>query len=187
MIEVELRTFISEEKYNELLSYFKGENIDVKTQKQITYYFAGEQDFRMMITDEYCQLWLKKGKIHDDAREEFIVRIDKSYKDNLLNMLEILGFKVEIKWFRIRNSLKWNDVKVTLDYTYGYGYIMELELIVETEKEVEDGKMKLKELFNKLNVEVSEKKLFQEKYEDYKANWSKYTRGVNEDQFLRVG
>lgn len=57
MIEVELRSFITKEKYDELIAKY-----NVEAQKQITYYFDTKQDFRMMKTKDYTQLWLKTGK-----------------------------------------------------------------------------------------------------------------------------
>lgn len=185
MIEVELRTFIDESKNNELLKYFEQKDIEVINQKQITYYFKGDQDFRLMLTNDFCQLWLKRGEIHDEAREELIVKVDNKYKDDLIGMLKLLGFDIEIKWFRVRNSLVWNNIDVTLDYTHGYGYILELEKLVEDESQIESGKEILNKGFEELNIKMSEKQLFKEKYEDYKINWEKYTSEIDEMLFLK--
>ena len=72
----------------------------MKEERQITSYFKGDVDFRLMNTSDYLKLWLKTGKIHDDAREEMSVIIDKKYEKDLLKMLDILGYEIEIKWYR---------------------------------------------------------------------------------------
>lgn len=187
MIEVELRAFVSESKYNALLNFFKENAVYKGTQKQITSYFDCEKDLRLMVTDDnYCQLWLKKGKIHQDAREELIVKVDKSYKDILLKMFEEIGLNIKIKWYRIRKSYEWNNIKVDLDFTYGYGHILELEILVEDTKEVENAKTHLKEIFKSLEIPITEKEIFTEKFNDYEINWAAYTKDLTEDNFMNL-
>lgn len=184
MIEVELRTFLTENKYYELLNYFKNNGCSINTQKQVTYYFSGKQDFRLMLTKNFCQLWLKKGELHDEAREELVVKIDNQYRQSLISMLKALEFDIKIKWFRIRNSFVWNNFDVTLDYTHGYGYILEFEMLVENEENVEEGKQILKKQFDELDIEIVDKQLFKDKYEDYKENWQTYTKDISEEDFI---
>ncbi|HBY19615.1 MAG: hypothetical protein A2Y24_06285 [Clostridiales bacterium GWE2_32_10] len=179
MLEVELRTFINKNKYEELLKFFKDKNLRITEEKQITCYFEGDKDFRLMLTDEYCQLWLKDGELHDDAREEQIVKVDNIYKDSLIKMLYKLGYEEEIKWYRVRNSLVWDGIYVTIDYTHGYGYILEVEIQVENDEDIENAKAKLQELFKALNVELTEKSEFKDKFEDYKKNWREYTKDAS--------
>jgi len=184
MIEVELRTFINKDKYEELLKFYSGKNIEIKKEKQITTYFKGDKDFRLMVTPDYCQLWLKDGEIHDDAREEVVVKLEKSYKESLVTMLHKLGYEEEIKWYRVRNSFTDNNIYITIDYTHGYGYILEMEKQVEKEEDIESAKTKLQKVFENLNIELTEKKEFKEKYEDYKINWNEYTQNIDEEQFV---
>ncbi len=183
MIEVEQRSFITREKHDELLNKFKTENIEIKTESQITYYYKGEKDFRLMITKDYCQLWVKEGKLHDDAREELVVKVEKEYEESLKKMLNKIGFMEQIKWYRVRNSLMWNNIYVTLDYTHGYGYVLEMEKLVDSNHSIEAIKDLLQSCFEQLGVEITDKKSFLEKYEDYKINWIKYTKDIKEDDF----
>jgi len=184
MIEVELRTFLTNKQYHDLTSFFISLDYDIKETRQITYYFKGEKDFRLMITTDYLMLWVKTGHIHDEARNEMIVKIDPKYKDDLIKMLHFLGYEEEIKWYRIRRELSYNEISVTIDYTYGYGYIMEAEVLVKKEVEVKEAKQKLENLFKELNIEISPKEIFKNKYEDYKVNWQVLTKDVDESNFL---
>lgn len=184
MIEVEQRSFISEEKYNELISYFKNKGVNFEESKQITYYFKGDVDFRIMQADNYTKMWLKKGKMHDDAREEIEVFIDNKYRSNLMQMFDCLGYEVEIKWFRKRLTGIYQDVTLTADYTVGYGYIIELEKLIDNDTNIEVIKDYLLNIFKDLEIKISDKQEFKDKYEDYKINWDKYTEGISNEEFL---
>jgi adenylate cyclase class IV len=96
-----------------------------------------------------------------------------------------IGFCTKIKWFRIRRKYLLDCVDISLDYTVGYGYIVEAEVIIDNDKNLQNAKEKVYALFNKLNVKVTPEAIFTKKYNDYKMNWSKYTKNINEDEFLK--
>lgn len=184
MFEVEQRSFISEEEYNKLIKCFTDNKVVFNESKQITYYFKGDIDFRIMYTNNYTKMWLKKGQIHDDAREEMEVLVDNKYSLDLSKMLECLGYEVEIKWFRKRLEGDYQDIKLTIDYTVGYGYIIEVEKIVTDESLIDETKDMLCDILKSFNIEISKKEEFKEKYNDYKKNWKDYTKNINEKKFL---
>lgn len=183
MFEVEQRSFISEEKYNELINRFKDK---LNYNAQISYYFSGEKDFRIMLTKDYIQMWLKEGKMHDDSREEHVVKLDNTNKNELLALLNCLGYNVEIKWFRKRNEMDHNGYDLTIDYTVGYGYIIEVEKRIDDESLIEQTKKELIGLLNELGVDISAKEEFKNKFEDYKLNYLNYTSDIDEEEFIRV-
>ena len=169
-IEFEIRSFITEEKYNELLEFFRRNAEFVKEDLQETHYFDCEQDLRIQKNNLGSKIWLKKGKIHDDAREEIEVFTKENSFENLGKLFSALGHKVEIKWLRKRNEFNWNGIKVCLDFTKGYGYIIELERIgLEENKEkiLEELRGRLRDL----NIFETAKEIFEEKYNYYKEHW----------------
>ncbi len=181
MIEVELRSFITKEKYDELISKY-----NMESQKQITYYFDTKQDFRMMKTKDYTQLWLKTGKMHEESRLERVVKIDNKYRNDLESMLELLEYNVDIKWFRTRTKVDLEqNAQMCIDYTVGYGYILEIEKQVSDQLNVEEAKRLLEKDFNELGITISKKEDFDKKYKDYVENWKEYTKDVNEEEFLK--
>jgi predicted adenylyl cyclase CyaB len=169
-IEVEIRSFISREKYEELLEFFKKKATFTKEDFQETHYFDCEQDLRIQKNNSGSKIWLKKGKIHDDAREEIEIFTENESFDNLGKLFNCLGHKVEIKWLRKRNQFDWNGIKVCIDYTKGYGYILELEKMSNEEKKEEVLK-ELKKKMNELNIPLTSKEEFDERYNYYKENW----------------
>ncbi|MCL5018340.1 MAG: CYTH domain-containing protein [Candidatus Pacearchaeota archaeon] len=168
--EVEIRSFISTEQYVKLLNFFRQNAEFVKEDFQETHYFDSEQDLRIQKNNKGSKIWMKKGQIHDDAREEIEIITDGDCFENLGKLFGSLGYNVEIKWLRERKQFNWNGIKVCLDYTKGYGYIIELEKISAAEnkeKIVEELKQKLKEL----NIPLTSKDEFNSKYNFYKENW----------------
>ena len=50
-IEVEVRSFISEDQYNNLLTFMQKNAKLIKKDNQITFYFSGEDDLRIQKND----------------------------------------------------------------------------------------------------------------------------------------
>ena len=169
-IEVEIRSFISKEKFDDLLDFFKKNASLVKEDYQETFYFDCDQDLRIQRNNFFSKICLKKGNIHDDYREEIEIKFDRDEFEKLEKLFLSLGYNVEIKWFRKRFEFKWDDIKVCLDYTKGYGYIIELEKICsENKKELEFEKLKQK--LKSLGIEITPKEEFNKKFLYYKKNW----------------
>ena len=169
-IEVEIRSFISKEKYNELLDFFNQNAKKVKEDYQETFYFNSEQDLRTQKSNSNSKIWLKKGKIHDDFREEIELKLNKEDFEKANKIFEAIGLNTKIKWYRLRNQFNWNNIKVCLDYTKGYGYIIELEKLTnnqEKEKTLEELKNELAQL----NIPLTPKQEFEDKFKYYEQNW----------------
>lgn len=169
-IEVEIRSFITKEKYIELIEFFKKEGEFINEDYQETYYFDTDEDLRIQKNNFFSKVWLKKGKIHDDQREEIEIKFDKEHFDQLEKLFISLGFSVEIKWFRKRHTFKWQDINVMVDYTRGYGFIIELEKM-SSEKDKENTLELLKQKLNSLNIQQTPKEKFDKEYQNYKTNW----------------
>ncbi|MEK6809803.1 MAG: CYTH domain-containing protein [Nanoarchaeota archaeon] len=169
-IEVEIRSFISPEKYRELLSFFNQAGKFVSEDYQETHYLDAEQDLRIQRNNTYAKIWLKKGKLHDEHREEIEIKFDKDSFEMLEKLFLTLGYNPNIKWFRNRHTFEWQGITVMIDYTKGYGYIIELEKM-SSEEEKEKSLLLLKEKLQKLDVPLSSKDEFEAKYKHYKENW----------------
>lgn len=174
-IEVEIRSFISKEKYEELISHFDKIAEKLNEDYQETYYFDCPQDLRIQKNKFYSKVWLKKGKIHDESREEIEVKCKVEDFDNLEKLFLELGYKVKIKWFRTRNEYQWNDIKVCVDYSKGYGYIIELEIMCN-EAEKENKLTYLKNKMDELRINLSTKEEFESKFLEYQSNWKTLTQ-----------
>jgi hypothetical protein len=59
---------------------------------------------------------------------------------------------------------------VCLDFTKGYGYIIELEKMCTEDTKAQEFEL-LKQKLTSLDVEISSKEEFNEKYLYYKDNW----------------
>lgn len=171
-IEVEIRSLITKQEYIKLNKVFKKTGKYLGTDKQVSYYFDGEQDLRIQQNTKYSKIWLKKGKLHDEQREEIEIKVAKNDFKLLEQLFATLGYMVQIKWFRTRNNYKWKDYSVALDFTKGYGYIFEIEKLC-SEKDKGSIVAKIKSEFEKLGVKITPREVFEEKYNYYKKNWKK--------------
>ncbi|MEX0931161.1 MAG: CYTH domain-containing protein [Candidatus Paceibacterota bacterium] len=169
-IETEIRSFISKEKFDELLDYFTKNTSLEKEDYQETFYFDCDEDLRIQRNNFFSKIWMKKGKIHDDHREEIEIKFDKNEFENLEKLFLSLGYTIEIKWFRKRFEFKWNDTTVCLDFTRGYGYIIELEKMCTEDTKVKEFE-NLKQKLISLNVDITPKEEFNKKFLYYKENW----------------
>jgi len=168
--EVELRSFISQEKYNELLAFFTANATFKHRSDQETIYFTGDKDLRIQRNDNYAKIWLKKGKMHDDTREEIEIRADNTYFGEMQKLFLYLGYEEKIKWLRHREEFIWGDITVCLDYTKGYGYIIELEILSD-DANCEPNKELLARKFRELDIVITSKDDFSKAFEYYQNNW----------------
>lgn len=180
-IEVEVRSFISEEEFKKLLEFFKANAKFICEDFQETHYFKGNFDLRIQKNNFFSKIWLKTGKIHDELREEIEIIFKREDFEKLEKLLGMLGFEVEIKWFRHRYQFDWNGVGVYLDYTKGYGYIIELEK-KEVRENAEETLNKLKEMLQGLGVRITPREEFDKKFQYYKENWKNLIDG--KDRFI---
>ena len=169
-IEVEVRSFIDDKQYSEILSKLRKGARFIKEIDEETVYFSGNKDLRLRRNEKEALLILKEGRIHDDHRKEFEVKFDVSDFENMENLLKSLGYEIEIRWRRYRLEFKQGDLKILLDNTKGYGKIIELEKMVQAGEEKETHK-KLKDKLKCFNIEITSKKEFNKAFEYYKKNW----------------
>lgn len=175
MIEVELRSFISEEKYNSIVRLFESKCNNYKYSRQITYYFENDVDTRLQISSDGGKLWQKLGRMHAIAREELEALFSRTDAEVLLKIFINMGMQIKVIWFRERKLFDIDGVKLSLDYTVGYGYIIEAE-ICSSEDEVKNNVSVLEKLFNSLGVIPSSGKDFDREYELYLKSWKERTK-----------
>lgn len=169
-LEVEIRSFITKTEYEELLKFFEENSKKVKEDFQETHYFDCKEDLRIQKNNSGAKIWMKKGKLHDDWREEIEIKLSNEDFDKIKNIFNSLGMETEIKWLRDRKQFDWNGTKVCLDFTKGYGYIIELEKIT-SQDEKEKVFAELQEKLKELNVKLTPKEEFDNKFNYYKENW----------------
>ena len=169
-IEVEIRAFIDKERYQQLMDFFSYHARFLNEDNQITHYFSWEQDLRIQKNDFFAKIWMKKGQIHDDCREELEIKCAKEDFDKLQQLFLNLWYEIEITWIRKRVQFDREGIIVSLDYTKGYGYIIEME-IISTQIKQNDNLELLRTKFAELKIDITPKQEFTQKYEWYKNNW----------------
>lgn len=169
-LEIEIRSFITKEQYESLLNFFNQNAEPVKEDFQETHYFDCEEDLRIQKNNSGSKIWMKKGKIHDNSREEIEIKFGNEEFNKLKEILSSIGLQTEVMWFRNRKQFNWKGIKICLDYTKGYGYIIELEKMASEEnkeKTIEELNQKLMDL----NIPLTSEEEFEKKFQYYKENW----------------
>lgn len=180
MHEVELRVILNQTQYENVFVYLKNNSCFLNNEKQITYYFDTPVDTRIQITNDYSRFWQKKGKMHDEIRQEYEIMLQKKDAKTVINIFENLGFSIKVAWYRERSSFKYNDINIALDNTIGYGQILEVE-IIDDGLNFELAKEKLLKFLNQLNFEPTPKSIFNEMFNDYLNNWKMITKELSVD------
>jgi len=169
-IEVEIRSFISKEKYFELIDYFTKNSKLVKIEKDETEYYADQGAVRLWQNETEAKIILKSGDIHDDQREEQEIKIKREEFPHLQKMFSRLGIEKQIKWKRTRHTFSSDGITIQLGDNVGYGYIIELEIMSSVESKDESIEVLKKKLSN-LKIPLTSKEEFKASYETYKNNW----------------
>lgn len=173
-IEAELRSFITKEEYDRLLGFFRKSAKFIKEDEQETHYFDSDVDLRIQKNNFFSKVWIKRGKIHDEAREELELKLPREDFEKLGKIFKCLGLGVSMKWFRKRLVFEWEGVTACLDDTKGYGLILELEKMC-SEKEKEHAVVELRKKFGQLGVKITPREEFEKRFESYRKNRRKMT------------
>lgn len=169
-IEAEIRSFITKEQYEELMEFFMREAKLLKEDEQETHYFDAKEDIRIQKNKFFSKIWMKKGYMHSESREEIEIKTDKEDFEKLQKIFAAAGHNVKIKWLRKRHEFSWNDISVCLDYTKGYGYIIELEKMC-SENDKEETIDLLKQKLAQLQIKLTSREEFERQFKYYEQNW----------------
>jgi adenylate cyclase class IV len=178
MIEVELRAFLDESAYTQLLTRFRSEGHDVRPVRQITHYLDSKIDTRIQLSRTSGRCWQKLGHMHDTMRQEIEIPLSRSDANALLQIMKNLGFGVRISWYRERVQFNIGQITVSLDHTIGYGRILEVEILCEAEKAEASRDTLLKFMAN-LGLTPSPRSELDFAFKEYLSDWSR-TFGLSE-------
>lgn len=175
-IEVEARSFVSDEQFAEIRKMLDAGYDFVRELKEVTVYFTGEKDLRMRKNETEASVILKEGKIHDDFRKEFEIGIKLEDFDDMVGLFRSLGYEIEIEWYRNRLEYEKDGVMLLLDDTRGYGKILELEKMAEEGAEAQ-AHGELEAMMTGFGIgKLTTREEFNARYEDYKQNWKTLTK-----------
>lgn len=169
-IEVEVRAFIDESRYHQLIDFFEQKAKFLKEDSQVTHYFTWDHDLRIQKNNFFSKIWMKKWQLHDDYREETEIKFDKDDFEKLEQLFINLWYAIEITWLRKRLQFDRDGIEVSLDYTTWYGYIIELEILT-TDLEKDEALELLRKKFSELEIPITPKEEFKKTYQWYKENW----------------
>ena len=177
MIEVELRSFLTEQQYTVLLERFRSDAESLGVDEQETYYMvpAAESgalpvDLRIQQNTKGAKIWMKLGKMHDTAREEIEIPCARDDFAKLRQLFTTLGYRVGVPFYRTRHHFRWEGIDVMVDFTKGYGYVLELER--QTDAAGADAALsQLEQRMRALGFSPVTKDEFDARLAEYLAHW----------------
>lgn len=178
---VEKRSFIDKEKYEELKNLFTKENTLVSLLNQVIYKYKSELDFRLIRDKNQAYLRLRGSSV---SNEDIIVNIAPKEVANLLVTLRCLGMYEELKWYRKRLVIQYQNYEVTLDETYQYGYVVSIGRTMKKDENKEEVNRELENLFDKLQISKITQEQFNDRYKYYKIHWVDLESKIDEERFL---
>lgn len=179
-MKVEKRTFISKEKYDQLVAFLDQNSVKKKREYQIVNTFRSDHDFRIIVTKHYIKLNLKKN---GRTSEEYNVMINPIYHQDLIGIYQNLGMVITLKRYRIRNQYIYQNLFITVDDVHKYGYV--LRVMAEDQETGTKAEEALTSFLKQQAVTLLPSSEFNERFTTYRLNWPEFTKDMNDHEFLQ--
>ena len=180
MLEIEKRGFLTEEKYNSLLDYFKKNSQFLGADdKYVVYYIYKDKLLKAVnnISKRNAKISLKMNKIGEGSVfPETEVKFSKNDYEKIKFILDTVTNPEKVmKGIQKRKNFIYKECEFAIKWSEEWGYHFEMEIIVNSEKEVQRAEDKLEELSKELNIKTlteAELKDFTKKAEENATNKS---------------
>lgn len=179
-ILVEKRTFINKDKYEQLMHSFQKENMQMQKENQVIYKYKSDLDFRLLFDKKSATLRLR-GIPGSDMEKSVHIKPEEVF--TLISMLRHLGMYEEMKWYRIRTTILSQEYLITMDETYQYGYVVSIAKEVPLEQK-DQAMQELDQLFDRLQIPITTKEQFHDRYKYYKLKWVDFAKNIDERAFI---
>lgn len=159
MIEVELRGFLTSDKYTYLLEFFKRHGSGLEDDSKTAHYFRYDQGI-LKIVDEKSQgkykLSLKEGDEYKSLgmKETEIYLKSRSDYNTAFDLLESLGFVVKSTIEQQRTNVIYKEVQFALKYTVSWGYHFEAEMLVSDNHDIQNAQKHILDICSQLDIQT---------------------------------
>lgn len=156
--EIEYRSKVSFDKYNELLIYLD-ENAQVLGQDDKNVFFFLLEDKLLKVSDNKSQgtakITLKLNTIGNGATfEEIEFNIQTEDVKDAVRLFKTLGYVNVQESFQIRKNYIYEDVEIAMKYSETWGYHLELEKVIHDISLKESADLAIKKVADSLNIQI---------------------------------
>lgn len=189
MIEKEIWSRMTEEKFNESVKVFKEKYGEPKFKKriavQITDYNRTDLDTRIRITNGYAEIMQKIGSWTGESQEEVDVKLPTE-SENILNTYKVLrnmlqSDNVETSIIQLENYV-FDTEKFELKFTHQFGKVH----VYNFEIEVKDLNLEPKQIAAELGLELD----IPENTPEFWKNWNNtvnlYAKDLSDSELLEI-
>ena len=171
-IEIEMKLEIEKDKYNQLLEFFKKENVKYISKKQHDIYFSPENPkfFGENIDDECIRIRIEKNKyilcykkiyFGNDESDIHIAEYETevSNLETTINILKGVRINKICDLIKQRDSFIYKNMfEVSLDLVENLGFFIEIE-IYDKELPIREANRLLLEFIKELNLDITKRNL----------------------------
>lgn len=172
--EIELRSFLTPEKYEELLNLLptKMNLLNKESLNTRKFQSSDNSDIRLRYSENRCEIVHKNGKASKLTRKEITINLpSKEELDKFAKILEAEGFEEVPPWTTHRMDFKYPfkgyNYDVSLQHTENFAHILEVEFASENEDE-KIHEENIKEILASFECEPIDKDELMQRIKNYK-------------------
>ena len=158
-IEIEFRSLLDENKYNELLRVLKDKARDLGEDDKDVYFFI-MPDRLLKVTDNVSQgtakITIKLTRIGQGSDfEEIEYLIDPQDIQKAVKLFRLLDVTDEVQHaFQKRHNFEYKDVELAIKHSDAWGYHAELEIMIGDQRDKASAEEKIKKVAEELGLQL---------------------------------
>jgi predicted adenylyl cyclase CyaB len=152
--EVELRSLLSQEKYDELKHYFDLQTTGVENNADAYVFLTSDLNIKVkkQTSKGTAKITVKKGAEYKQDVEEFELPISPADVEKAISLITALGFEKHIPSVQKRTDYDLGEIMVSLKDVTNWGPHIEVEIVVEKEADIAEAKKKLEAFLSSLGL-----------------------------------
>jgi adenylate cyclase class IV len=175
--EIEIKSLLTEDKYNQLLGYLK-ENFRMIGKDSIHTIKFLPGDIRLRKSGKIKEVVCKEPDVTKVGRKEIKIPIaDDEDFDAMQEMLLMLGLELEAEWIKHKTEFifpyKGYDYTVCLQHIENFAYILEVEFIADVNNFF-THEPNIREIIRELGCEPINPIEFLKRVDEYREQYKKF-------------
>jgi adenylate cyclase class IV len=157
-IEIEFRSIVTKEEYDNLLTFLTNEGKDLgEDDKDSSFYLLENKLLKVVenVSKGNAKVCLKLQEVGEGSgKEEFEYPIAKEYVEIAKDVFDNLGFTERIDSFQKRHNFVYKEIEFAIKYSDDWSYHVEMEILIENEAERLGAESHIKTVAKELGIQL---------------------------------
>lgn len=163
LIEVEFRSLLKKEKYNNLKKFLDKKAKDLgKDNKNVYFFLLPNKIVKVTknVSKKTAKIVIKLNRLGQGSCdfEEIEIPINLSDFNKTVKLFKELPFNQIQNSYQKRHNYFYDGVELALKYTKSWGYHLELEIMIDKKSKLKKSEEKIRAVAKKLGVKIMEEK-----------------------------